>query len=309
MQFAEQCRQYGCRRDHPGLASDRTWPRGRFSRATLTGCPVHPAGGTARQRGIHIRTREGMRRLEAVSATSVSTGLCTGIEPLLTGKAKFMLPGNVGVDDLPIALCDVLGIEGAARHDLSGDRERRHPDAILLQIGSEHGGGGTKCCFPERNGREGWDRMVCKAATRHDDGAGAGRPHGWGDNLRHDDGADDVNRVGRLQVLDARIQERVRSAHDRVVDDETRRILAVVELSQPRSQGFRIAGIRRHGVDSGSGVCQAVCEIAESVRVSSQQGHLIAAGGEATSHSHSETRPGTDQKKVTMVDRGAGVAC
>ena len=111
------------------------------------------------------------------------------------------------MDDLPIALCDVLGIEGGARNDLPGDRQCRHPDAIRLQIGSEHGGGGSERGFAEGNGGEGWDRMICETATRHDDGAGAGRPHGWGGDLRHDDGADDVNRIGRLQVLDARAQE------------------------------------------------------------------------------------------------------
>src|ERR1700726_2838339 len=80
-------------------------------------------------------------------------------------------------------------------------------------------------------------------------------------NLCHDDGADDVNRIGRLQVLDARAQELVRSSHDCVVDDEPGRTLLVVELSHPSSQTFRVAGICRDRVNLGSGVSEAVGEI------------------------------------------------
>src|ERR1700733_14523852 len=68
---------------------------------------------------------------------------------LLAGEAELRLPGTVGVDDLPIAPCDVLGIKGGARNDLSGDRQCRHTDAIRLQVGSEHGGGRSERCFPE----------------------------------------------------------------------------------------------------------------------------------------------------------------
>ena len=55
---------------------------------------------------------------------------------LFAGRAKLRLPGTVGMDDLPIAFCDVLGIEGGAGNDLAGNRQCRHPDAIRLQIGS-----------------------------------------------------------------------------------------------------------------------------------------------------------------------------
>jgi hypothetical protein len=161
--------------------------------------------------------------------------------------------------------------------------------------------------LPEGNGREGWDRMICESATRHDDGARAGRLHGWGGDLCHDDGADHVNCIGSLQVLDARGQELVRSSHDCVVDDEPRRTLLVVELSHSSSQTFRVAGIGCDRVNLGSGVSQAVSEMAESVRTASHQGHSIAAVGEATSHGHSKTRPGTDQQKMTVVDRGTRV--
>ena len=128
---------------------------------------------------------------------------------LLAGKAKLGLPGTVGMDDFPIAFCDVLGIEGGARNDLPGDRQCRHADAIRLQIGSEHGGGGSERCFAEGNGRQGGDGMICETAPCHQDGAGAGRPHNWGSDLCHHDGADDINRIGGLQVRDARAQELV----------------------------------------------------------------------------------------------------
>jgi hypothetical protein len=134
------------------------------------------------------------------------------------------------------------------------------------------------------------------------------RPHGWGGDLCHDDGADDVNRIGRLQVLDARAQEFVRSSHDFVVDDEPGCTLLVVELGHPSSQTFRIAGIRRDRVNLSSGISQAVSEIAESVHAASYQGHSIAVVGEATSHGHSKSWPGTDQQKVAVVDRGARVS-
>ena len=55
---------------------------------------------------------------------------------------------------------------------------------------------------------------------------------GGGGDLRHDDGADDVDRIGRLQVLDVRAQELVRSAHDRVVDGESRCAIVSVQRGQ-----------------------------------------------------------------------------
>lgn len=39
---------------------------------------------------------------------------------LFAGLAKLRLPGTVGMDDLPIALRDVLGIEGRANLRPSG---------------------------------------------------------------------------------------------------------------------------------------------------------------------------------------------
>ncbi len=151
--------------------------------------------------------------------------------------------------------------------------------------------------------------MICETATRDDDGARSCRPHGWGGDLGHHDGADDVNRIGRLQVLDTRAQECVRSSHDCVVDDEPGRTPLAVELSHPSSQSCRVAGVCRDRVDLGSSVTQAGSEIAEPVRIASHQGHPIPAVGEATSHGHSKTRPGTDQQKVAVVDRGARVTC
>jgi hypothetical protein len=53
------------------------------------------------------------------------------------------------MDDLPIALCDVLGIEGGAHNDLPRDRHCRHAHAVGLQIGSEQGGGGSERRFAE----------------------------------------------------------------------------------------------------------------------------------------------------------------
>ncbi len=163
--------------------------------------------------------------------------------------------------------------------------------------GPEHGGGRSERGLAEGNGREGRDRMIGKTTTRHDDGARAGRPHGRGGGLRHDDGADDVNRIGRLQVLDARGQERVRSSHDSVVDDEPGRTLLAVERSHPRSERFGVAGIRRDRVDLGAGVSQAVRQIAEPVRAASDQAHPIAALSEPTGHGYAKTRPGTDQQE------------
>jgi hypothetical protein len=96
-------------------------------------------------------------------------------------------------------LCDVLGVERGSRNDLPCDRQCRHANSIRFQIGAKHGGGGSKGCFAEGNRGERRDRIIGEPATRYDDGSGAGRPHGWGGDLRHDDGADDVNRIGRLQ--------------------------------------------------------------------------------------------------------------
>ena len=38
------------------------------------------------------------------------------------------------MDDLPITVCDSLWIECAARDDLAGDGQCRHPDAVSRQI-------------------------------------------------------------------------------------------------------------------------------------------------------------------------------
>ena len=73
-------------------------------------------------------------------------------------------------------------------------------------------------------------------------------------------------------------------------------------LGHPSSQTFRVARICRDFVNLGSGVNQAVSEITESLRAASHQGHSIAAVGEPTSHGHSETRPSTDEQKVTVVE-------
>jgi hypothetical protein len=50
--------------------------------------------------------------------------------PLFAGKTKFSLPGLVGMNDLPITLRDVLGVESGTSNDLPGDRQRGHPNAI-----------------------------------------------------------------------------------------------------------------------------------------------------------------------------------
>jgi len=73
--------------------------------------------------------------------------------------------------------------------------------------------------------------MIGKPASRDNDGAGAGGSHGRGDDLCDDDGANDIDRVGRLQMGDARAQQLIRSSHDRAVDDEPRRALAAVEVA------------------------------------------------------------------------------
>jgi hypothetical protein len=62
--------------------------------------------------------------------------------------------------------------------------------------------------------------MIGETAAGDDDGAEAGGSHGGGGDLCDDDGTNDVDRVGRLQVGGARAQQLVRSSHDRVVDDE-----------------------------------------------------------------------------------------
>jgi hypothetical protein len=98
---------------------------------------------------------------------------------LFAGNANLRLPGTVGMDDPPISCCDALGIKSGARNHLPRRSQCRHADAIRLQIGSEHGGGSERS-FAEGNGRKSWDRMICETAARHDDGAGAGRPHGRG---------------------------------------------------------------------------------------------------------------------------------
>ena len=140
---------------------------------------------------------------------------------LLPGKAKLCLPRPVGLDDLPIALCDVFWIEGRARDDLPGDRQRRHSNAIWFQVGSEHGGRRTECCLAQGNGRQRRDWVICETTTRHHDGARTSGAHGWSGDLRQHDGAYDVHRISRLQVFNSRLQELVRSSHDRVVDDDT----------------------------------------------------------------------------------------
>ncbi len=81
--------------------------------------------------------------------------------------------------------------------------------------------------------------------------------------------------------------------------------MLVVELSHPSAQSFRLAGVCRDRVNLGSGVSQAVNEMAEAICAASNQGHSIAALGEAMRHGHSKTRPGTNQQKMTLVDRGA----
>src|SRR6202790_2750788 len=91
-------------------------------------------------------------------APPVTTATRSDATALLAGEAKLCLPGTVRMDDFPVAFRDVLGIEGGARNDLPGDRQCRHPDAVRLQIGSQHGGGGSERRFAEGNGREGWDR-------------------------------------------------------------------------------------------------------------------------------------------------------
>src|ERR1700722_11378281 len=56
---------------------------------------------------------------------------------LFAGKTKLGLPGTAGMDDLPIALRDGLGIKGGTHDDLPVDGQRRYADAIRFQIGSE----------------------------------------------------------------------------------------------------------------------------------------------------------------------------
>jgi hypothetical protein len=110
------------------------------------------------------------------------------------------------------------------------------------------------------------------------------------------------DRIGRLQVGDARAQQLVRSAHDRVVDDEPRCAIPAVEHTHAGAETFGVAGVRRDRVDLGTGVSQGVGELAEAVRAASDQGHPVPSLGEATSYGFSEAGPGADQQQVTPVD-------
>jgi hypothetical protein len=65
-------------------------------------------------------------------------------------------------------------------------------------------------------------RMMSETGPGDDDGSEAGGSHGGGGDLCDDDGANDVDRIGRLRVGDARAPQLVRGSPDRVVDDEPR---------------------------------------------------------------------------------------
>ena len=64
------------------------------------------------------------------------------------------------------------------------------------------------------------NRMIGEPAAGDDDGAGSGGAHGRGGDLRDDDGTENVDRIRRLQMRDARAEQLIRSSHDRVVDDQ-----------------------------------------------------------------------------------------
>jgi hypothetical protein len=132
----------------------------------------------------------------------------------------------------------------------------------------------------------------------------AARMGGSGD-LCDDDGTNDVDRVGRLQVGDARAQQLVRSSHDRVVHDQPRCSIPAVERTHSATQIFGVAGIHRHRVDIGTGVSQRAGELAEAIGAPSGQGHPVSALGEATRHGFSEAGPGADQQQVTAVNRAS----
>jgi hypothetical protein len=68
--------------------------------------------------------------------------------------------------------------------------------------------------------------------------------------------------VSRCSTLELRSESG--APMDRVVDDQPGSTLFVVELSHPRSQIFRVAGICLDGVDLGSDVGKAF-SIAQSV--------------------------------------------
>jgi hypothetical protein len=90
---------------------------------------------------------------------------CSGRIPvtsLLAGKAKLWLPRAVSLDNVPVALSNTPRVKGSTGDDLPGDRERRHPYAVRLQVGPEHRRGRPESGFAERDRREGRDRMVCE---------------------------------------------------------------------------------------------------------------------------------------------------
>ncbi len=212
------------------------------------------------------------------------------------------------MDDLPIELGDTRWVKGGAGNDLPGDREGRHADAIRLQIGSEHRRGRPEGCLAKGDSRESWDGMIGKPSSGDNDGAGAGGPHGWSSDLCDDDCTNDVDRISRLQMGDARAQQLIRSSHYRVIDDEPWGALAAVEGAYPCTQGVWIAGVCRDRVNLRTGVSQGVRKLTETVFAASDQRHSVSPRGKSASHRHSEARPGADQKQVTVVDR-SGARC
>src|SRR5580698_3018203 len=111
---------------------------------------------------------------------------------LLPGKSEFCLPWTVEVDNLPVAFGDALWVKGSTCGYLPCDRQRGHPDAVLLQVSAEHCRGRPESRLAEGNGRKDRDRVVGEAAPGDEDGPEAGGPHCRSDRLRDDDGADDI---------------------------------------------------------------------------------------------------------------------
>jgi hypothetical protein len=65
--------------------------------------------------------------------------------------------------------------------------------------------------------------MIGESTPGDDHGAEPGGLHGRGGHLRDNDGADHVDGIGGLQVINSRTQQLIRRTHDRVVDDDSRR--------------------------------------------------------------------------------------
>jgi hypothetical protein len=137
--------------------------------------------------------------------------------------------------------------------------------------------------------------MISECAPGDDHGTESRGPHSWSGHLGDDDGTDQVDCIGGLQVINARTQQLIRRAHDRVIDDDSRRSLIAVKLGQSGTQALGIACVGLDRADLGASVRQASREVTQFVRAPGDQRDPVTSDSETAGDGHAQTWTGADQ--------------